>query len=72
MSRTQAFKQWHGRELVDQLEKQGIYIRSGSFRGIAEEAPDAYKDIHKVVQAAEDAGLAARVAYLKPLICVKG
>jgi tRNA-splicing ligase RtcB len=72
MSRTQAFKQWRGRELVDQLEKQGIYVRSNSFRGIAEEAPDAYKDIHKVVHAAEDAGLAARVAYLKPLVCVKG
>lgn len=72
MSRTQAFKQWRGRELVDELERQGIFVRSASFRGIAEEAPHAYKDIYRVVQAAEDAGLAAKVASLKPLICVKG
>lgn len=72
MSRTKALKQWQGRAVMDELKKQGILVRSASFRGIAEEAPDAYKNIHSVVDATEEAGLAAKVAYLKPLVCVKG
>src|SRR5262249_3714078 len=46
MSRRQALKQWRGRQLIDDLEHHGIYIYSRSMRGVAEEAPDAYKDIH--------------------------
>jgi tRNA-splicing ligase RtcB len=72
MSRHQAVKEWRGRELQDQLAEQGILIRSPSMRGIAEEAPGAYKDVSKVVEVAERAGLAKRVARLAPLICVKG
>ncbi|KTC84077.1 RtcB family protein [Legionella brunensis] len=72
MSRRQALKLWQGRALVDQLRNEGIYIRSCSMRGIAEEAPGAYKDVHKVVEATEFAGLARRVAFLKPLACIKG
>ncbi|MFI4954836.1 MAG: RtcB family protein [Gammaproteobacteria bacterium] len=72
MSRTQALKRWHGRELIDKLRQEGIYIRSLSMRGIAEEAPGAYKDVDKVVEATEFAGLARRVAFLKPLACIKG
>lgn len=72
MSRHQALKQWRGKELIDDLARQGIYIRSRSLRGVAEEAPDSYKDIHEVVQSTEFAGLARRVAFLKPLACVKG
>jgi tRNA-splicing ligase RtcB len=72
MSRRQALKRWKGRELIDQLKDEGIYIRSHSMRGIAEEAPGAYKDINQVVEATELAGLARRVAFLKPLACIKG
>lgn len=72
MSRRQATKQWHGRALVDQLAEQGILIRSPSLRGIAEEAPAAYKDVSAVVNAADKAGLAKKVARLEPVICIKG
>ncbi|MGD0636162.1 MAG: RtcB family protein, partial [Beijerinckiaceae bacterium] len=63
---------WRGRQLVDALEEQGILIRSPSMRGVAEEAPGAYKDVGAVVLAAERAGLARRVARLRPVICIKG
>jgi len=72
MSRHAALKQWRGRSIVDGLAEQGILIRSPSLRGVAEEAPGAYKDVGAVVRAAEHAGLARRVARLRPLICVKG
>lgn len=72
MSRHAALKRWSGRAIVDDLAAQGILIRSPSTRGVAEEAPGAYKDVSAVVQAAEQAGLARRVARLRPLICVKG
>ena len=72
MSRSQATKQWRGRELADQLARDGILIRSPSLRGIAEEAPQAYKDVEAVVDAAEAAGLSRRVARLRPLVCIKG
>lgn len=72
MSRTQATKLWQGRKLVDELREKGVLIRTRSYRGVAEEAPGAYKDVNAVAQAAEQAGLARRVARLVPLICVKG
>ncbi len=72
MSRHAATKQWHGREVVDGLEARGILIRSPSLRGVAEEAPGAYKDVAAVVDASDAAGLARKVARLSPLICVKG
>jgi tRNA-splicing ligase RtcB len=72
LSRHAALKQWSGRKIVDELAAQGILIRSPSTRGVAEEAPGAYKDVGAVVAAAEQAGLARRVAGLRPLICVKG
>jgi tRNA-splicing ligase RtcB len=72
MSRHQATKQWKGRELIDYLATQGILIRSPSYRGIAEEAPGAYKDVGAVVDAADKAGLSKKVARLVPMICVKG
>jgi tRNA-splicing ligase RtcB len=72
MSRHQALRQWHGREVVKELETRGILIRSPSFRGVAEEAPGAYKDVSEVVDAADEANLARKVARLEPLICVKG
>lgn len=72
MSRHQARKKWRGRALVDSLAEQGIIVRSPSSRGVAEEAPGAYKDVRHVVDAAEKAGLARTVAKLEPLVCVKG
>ena len=72
MSRHQATKQWRGRQLVDELAARGILIRSPSMRGVAEEAPGAYKEVGAVVEAAEKAGLSRRVARLEPLICIKG
>ncbi len=72
MSRHQALRQWHGRQVIDDLAKRGIVIKSPSARGVAEEAPGAYKDIDAVVEAAHVAGLARKVARLEPVICVKG
>jgi tRNA-splicing ligase RtcB len=72
MSRHAAVKRWRGRELMDELAREGILIRSPSSRGVAEEAPGAYKDVGAVVMASERAGLARRVARLRPLISVKG
>ena len=72
MSRHEAMKKWSGRQVVDDLAARGILIRSPSMRGIAEEAPGAYKDVSEVVDAAERAGLASKVARLEPLVCVKG
>jgi tRNA-splicing ligase RtcB len=72
MSRRQATKKWHGRDVTNSLASRGILIRSPSFRGIAEEAPGAYKDVSSVVEVAHHAGLSTRVAKLKPLICIKG
>ena len=72
MSRRQASKRWRGRQLVDDLGDAGILIRSPSDRGVAEEAPGAYKDVDAVVDAADAAGLARKVARLRPLICIKG
>lgn len=72
MSRHAATKQWHGRAVIDELKQRNILIRSPSLRGVAEEAPGAYKDVQAVVDAAHHAGLAHKVARLEPLICIKG
>lgn len=72
MSRRQALKHWQGKILIQELANSGIYIRTRSMRGVAEEAPGAYKDVNQVVEATEYAGLARRVVFLRPLVCVKG
>jgi tRNA-splicing ligase RtcB len=72
MSRHQALRTWKGRQVVDELAGRGILIRSPSGRGVAEEAPGAYKDVSAVVDAADAAGLARKVARVEPLVCVKG
>jgi tRNA-splicing ligase RtcB len=72
MSRSQATKRWHGKDVVMHLSQKGIIIKSPSWRGVAEEAPGAYKDVIAVVDATEKAHLAHKVARLEPLICVKG
>lgn len=72
MSRNQARKRWQGKQVADELERAGILVRSPSSRGIAEEAPGAYKDVSGVVDLADRAGLAKKVCRLKPMICIKG
>ena len=72
MSRSQAQKRWQGREVLAELARRGILVRSPSLRGVAEEAPGAYKDVTEVVDAAQMAGLARKVARVMPLVCIKG
>jgi tRNA-splicing ligase RtcB len=72
MSRHAALKRWQGRELLKDLETRGVLVRTRSMRGAAEEAPGAYKDVERVAEATERAGLARRVAVLRPKVCVKG
>jgi tRNA-splicing ligase RtcB (3'-phosphate/5'-hydroxy nucleic acid ligase) len=72
MSRHQAKRSFSGRAILDELAQRGILIRSPSQRGVAEEAPQAYKDVGAVVQVAHDAGLSRKVARLEPLVCIKG
>ena len=72
MSRHQAKRTWHGHQVISDLARHGIVIRSHSFRGVAEEAPLAYKDVSQVVDAAHSAGLSKKIARLKPVICIKG
>lgn len=72
MSRHEAARTWRGRQVVDELAARGIVIRCESMRSIAEEAPGAYKDVTRVVEAAVQAGLARLVARVEPMVCVKG
>jgi tRNA-splicing ligase RtcB len=72
MSRTGARKRIGGADLRRQLEAQGIVVRCPSNKGLAEEAPFAYKDVERVVEVVEHAGLARRVARLVPIGVVKG
>jgi len=72
MSRSQAMKRWQGRDVIEDLARRGIMVRSPSLRGVAEEAPAAYKDVSEVVEVTERAGLARRVAKLLPMVTIKG
>jgi tRNA-splicing ligase RtcB len=72
MSRSQAKKTVRGQELRRELEQAGIQVRAGSMPGLAEEAPSAYKDVDAVVQTVSEAGIAKKVARLRPVAVVKG
>jgi len=72
MSRGEAKRRFQGREVIGGLKRQGILVRSPSFKGVAEEAPGAYKDVNMVIEATQQAGLARKVARVRPLISVKG
>ena len=72
MSRSQAKKTIRGEDLLKQLKRDGIKIQAGSMAGLAEEAPGAYKDVDAVVETVTSAGIAAKVAQLKPLVVIKG
>lgn len=72
MSRGAARASVDARDLRRTLEERGIAVRAGSLKGLAEEAPEAYKDIHRVVDVVHNAGLATKVARLEPLGVLKG
>ncbi|MDP8927382.1 MAG: RtcB family protein, partial [Actinomycetota bacterium] len=72
MSRNEAKSKQRGRDLHDELERQGVLVREESERDLPEEAPYAYKDVDEVVRVCEDAALARRVVRLRPLGVVKG
>jgi tRNA-splicing ligase RtcB (3'-phosphate/5'-hydroxy nucleic acid ligase) len=71
-SRSQAKRQIRGDDLRRELMNRGIYVKAGSLSGLAEEAPQAYKDVDLVVECVVGAGLAKKVACLKPLAVIKG
>lgn len=72
-SRHQSMKAWKsGREAIDHMEQQGVRVMASSNRTVTEEMPDAYKNVDEVVEAVEEAGLANRVARLKPSLVIKG
>jgi len=72
MSRAKAKKQVRGDKLREELESDGIHVRAGSLAGLAEEAPEAYKDVDSVVNTVSGAGIASKVARLTPVAVIKG
>lgn len=71
-SRVQSLKSWKGKNPLSHMEKEGVKVMASSYRTIAEEMPDAYKNVDDVVEAVQNAGLAKMVARLKPALVVKG
>lgn len=72
MSRHEANSLFTGEQITKDLEKQKIYIKAASVRGISEEAPNAYKDIDEVVKVADEVGIGKKIAKLRPLGVIKG
>ena len=71
-SRVQSLKSWQGKDPIAHMQKQGVYVMATSNRTIAEEMPDAYKNVDDVVEAVQEAGLANKVARLSPQMVIKG
>jgi len=72
LSRTAAKKGRNVRDVVEGLERQGIYVRSETRKGVLEEVPEAYKDVDEVIEVVHHAGLAKKVARLRPMGVIKG
>jgi tRNA-splicing ligase RtcB len=72
LSRTQATKMAKGRAIHRELEDKGIYVQSRGKRTLKEEMPEAYKDVSQIVEVVHGAGLALKVARLRPLGVIKG
>lgn len=72
MSRHQAMRIQSGKEVIKKLEEKGIIVRYASLKGVAEEAPEAYKNVDKVAEVVHHVGLARKVARLFPLAVIKG
>ncbi len=71
-SRMKSMAAWKGRDPVEYMKKQGVLVKASSHRTVAEEMPDAYKDVDKVVEAVQEARLAQKVAKLRPFLVIKG
>lgn len=72
MSRSQAKRSIDGSQLIKALADKGIRIQAGSINALAEEAPQAYKDVDEVIEVVTKVGLASKVARLTPLAVIKG
>ncbi len=72
LSRQQAKKSARGRSLIDELEKKGVVVMAAGMATVAEEMPEAYKDVEEVVEVVARAGLSRKVARLRPMGVVKG
>jgi tRNA-splicing ligase RtcB len=72
LSRAAAKKRFNGRQLAQQMEQRGVYVRTASYAGLAEEAGAAYKDVDEVIATTQDAGISRRVARFTPIGNVKG
>ncbi|MCK9555046.1 RtcB family protein [bacterium] len=72
LSRSRALKNIDGRKLCESLERKGISVRAKGMKVLAEEAPEAYKDIDKVVEVVVKAKLADKIARLRPIGVIKG
>jgi len=72
MSRKAALQRTDGHTLRDELQRRGVLVRAASYKGLAEEAPNAYKDVDNIVEVCQRAGLSRKVARLRPLGVVKG
>lgn len=72
MSRYEAKKTFTAEGIKDELSKKEITVKAASFRGVSEEAPGAYKDVDEVIEVSHDAGIAKKVARLRPIGVIKG
>ncbi|OGS21225.1 MAG: RNA-splicing ligase RtcB [Elusimicrobia bacterium RIFOXYA2_FULL_39_19] len=72
MSRTESLRNVRGRQLVEELGKKGIILKAESYKTLAEEAPQAYKDVNLVVEVCHQAGISKKVAKMRPLGVIKG
>jgi tRNA-splicing ligase RtcB len=72
MSRHAAMKAKSGAQVVEELAAKGILLRAADKRTVAEEMPDAYKDVDRVVEVCHEAGISRKVARLRPLAVMKG
>jgi tRNA-splicing ligase RtcB len=72
MSRTAAVKHAAGRRIDKELAARGVTARARSWKGLAEEQPDAYKDVDLVVEVVHNANLATKVARMRPIGVIKG
>ncbi len=72
MSRAAAKRSIHGHTLHEELLQAGIHVQTGSIRDLSEEAPQAYKDVHDIVDVVHQAGIARKVARLRPCVVIKG
>jgi tRNA-splicing ligase RtcB len=71
-SRSAMKRHLSGRDVLADLESRGVAVRAGSLSGLAEEAPEAYKDVQDVVRVAHGAGISKKVARTRPIAVVKG